>query len=189
MAITDNTALILIDVQVGFDDPFWGTRNNPEAESNMEKLLADWRQAGRPVIHVQHLSVEDNPLNASLPTIAFKPFAQPQGDEPVFTKQVNSAFIGTALEDHLRSNGVTSLVIAGLTTNHCVSTTTRMAGNLGFETYLVADACATFDRVDHIGRHYDAQTVHDLALASIHNEFATVVETAKILKNRQELQG
>lgn len=180
MAIHSNTALILIDVQVGFDDPFWGIRNNPDAETNMEKLLATWRAAGRPVIHVQHLSVEDNPLNAELPTVAFKPFAQPHDGEPVFTKQVNSAFIGTDLEAYLRETGIEQLVIAGLTTNHCVSTTTRMAGNLGFEAYLVADACATFERTGHDGKTYDAQTVHELALASIHNEFATVVNTEDI---------
>lgn len=181
MQLNPNTALILIDVQIGFDDPFWGTRNNPQAEENMAKLLGEWRIQGRPVIHVQHLSGQDNPLQAGLATTAFKSFATPEEDEPVFTKQVNSAFIGTDLEIYLRGAEIEDLVIVGLTTNHCVSTTTRMAGNLGFNTTLVADACATFDRVGHDGTHYDAQTVHDLALASIHNEFATVVNTGDII--------
>ena len=181
MQLESNTALLLIDVQIGFDDPFWGTRNNPLAEENMEKLLSHWRQSGRPVVHVQHLSIQDNPLKEGLATTAFKAFAVPEDDEPVFTKQVNSAFIGTDLEAYLRGKEINDLVIVGLTTNHCVSTTTRMAGNLGFSTILVADACATFDRVGHDGTHYAAQTVHDLALASIHNEFATVVNTGDII--------
>jgi nicotinamidase-related amidase len=63
----------------------------------------------------------------------------------------------------------------------CVSTTTRMAAILGFEVVVVADGTATFARVGHDGRAYSADEVHRLALASLHGEFATVIETAAVL--------
>ena len=132
-AITAKTALLLIDVQEGLDDPRLGPRNNPDAEANMARLLADWRAHKRPIFHVQHMSTEpESPLRPELPGNAIKAIVAPQGDEALIRKNVNSAFIGTDLEARLRAAGIDTLVIVGLTTDHCVSTTTRMAGNLGF---------------------------------------------------------
>ena len=118
------------------------------------------------------------------PGVEFKEEVRPIAGEPIFRKTVNSAFIGagleTDLETHLRERDLNTLVIVGLTTEHCVSATTRMAGDLGFETYLIADATATFDRTGYDGRRYPAEQVHGIALASLHGEFATVVETDDI---------
>ncbi len=181
-AVTENTALILIDVQEGLDEPVWGTRNNPDAEANMARLLAAWRTHQRPIYHIQHMSTNPNsPLRPHLPGNAIKRVVAPQGDEPIIQKTVNSAFIGTDLEARLRAADIQTVVIVGLTTNHCVETSARMAGNLGFETFVVADATATFDRTGFDGIHYPADTVHAVALASLHNEFATVIKTADLL--------
>ena len=174
--IPSRAALLLIDVQQAFDSPSWGRRNNPDAEAAVARLLAAWRAAGWPVLHVQHLSaLPASTLRPGQPGVAFKPEALPLGAEPVFQKGVNSAFIGTGLEAYLRDRGIPALVVAGLTTNHCVSTTTRMAGNLGFETFVVADATAAFDTLGPDGVLYPAETVHAVSLASLHGEFATVV--------------
>jgi nicotinamidase-related amidase len=105
----------------------------------------------------------------------------PRNDEPVLHKSVNSAFIGTDLEQRLHELAVPGVVLCGLTTDHCVSTTTRMSANLGFETWLVADACATFERSGPEGRTFPADLVHDVAIASLHDEFATVVTSAELL--------
>ncbi len=182
VSLPKDTALILIDVQQGFDDPSWGSRNNPQAEANIARLLGTWRETRRPVIHVQHLSLSSESPLGSPEGKPFKPEAQPQGDEPIFQKHVNSAFIGTDLENYLRQHNYQTLVIAGLTTDHCVSTTARMAGNLGFSPYLVADATATFDKIGFDGERYPAEEVHAVSLASLHGEFATVLETESILK-------
>jgi len=177
-----NAALLVIDVQQAFDLPRWGSRNNPEAEANIARLLDAWRASGRPVIHVHHESAS--------PTGAFrrgdagiltKPEAMPVEGERLYWKTVNSAFIGTSLEADLRQAGITTLVVVGLTTNHCVSTTVRMAGNLGFETFIVSDATATFDRKGLDGRMRPAAEVHAAALSDLDEEFATVVDTSALL--------
>ena len=186
MAFADtNPALLLIDVQQGFaqEDFFGGNRNNRDAEQHCGQLLAAWRARGLPVFHVRHSSQNpQSPLHASHAGFAFCPQVQPQGDEPVITKTVNSAFIGTDLKAWLDDLRITTLVVAGITTNHCVSTSVRMAGNFGFAVYCAHDACACFDRTGVWGEHYPAETIHRTALANLHGEFAQVASTAHILR-------
>jgi len=179
---TTPVALLLIDVQQGFDEPGWGARNNPDAERQIAALLVAWRQAKWPVLHVQHMSqVPASPLRAGAPGNAFKPEAMPHEGEPVFRKTVNSAFIGTTLEAHLRGEGIHALAIVGLTTDHCVSSTARMAANLGFEVMIVEDATATFERTGPDGVRYPAEQMHRVALASLHGEFAQVRSAREVL--------
>ena len=176
------SALVLIDIQVGFDDPEWGARNNPDAEDVCGRLLEAWRRNGWPVVHIQHDSTEpDSSLAPGSPGHAHKSQVAPQADEPVLHKTVNSAFIGTDLEQRLREMAVPGVVFCGLTTDHCVSTTTRMSANLGFDTWLVADGCATFARQGPDGQLFAATLVHDVALASLHEEFATVLHSTDLL--------
>jgi len=184
-SLTDKTALIIIDVQEGLDDPKLGKRNNPDAESNMARLLADWRARGRPIFHIQHMSTRpDSPLRPDRPGNAIKRIVAPQGEEPVLQKEVNNAFIGTDLADRLREGEIRSLVIVGLTTNHCVSATARMAGDLGYKTYVVEDATASHETISYDGTLYPAEMVHAIALASLHDEFATIVKTDRLLGSR-----
>jgi len=152
------------------------------AESNIERLIAAWRNTGRSIYHVHHQSQSPQGLfrPGSFGGTA-KPEAAPRPGEPLIHKKVNSAFIGTDLDQRLRSASIQTLVIVGFTTDHCVSTTARMAGNLGFDTYLVSDATATFERIGPSGVHFDAQVMHDTALASLHQEFANVVQTQSVL--------
>lgn len=176
------TALIIIDVQMGFKDPIWGERNNHDAEQNIARLLERWRSEGKPIIHVRHDSTSPNsPLHPGNPGNAFQSEVQPRAGEKIIGKTVNSAFIGTDLEAHLREQGIREVVFAGLTTDHCVSTTTRMAGNLGFEVKLVADATATFAKTDREGQKFSAETVHAVHLASLDGEFCQVVTTAELI--------
>ena len=180
--IPRGAALLVIDVQKGFDAPGWGPRNNPGAEGTVAGLLEAWRLAGWPVVHAQHVSVEPgSALGPGQPGVEIKPEAEPGEGEPLFQKSVNSAFIGTRLEEYLRSEGIESLVMVGLTTNHCVSTTARMAGNLGFTAFVVEDATAAFDCGGPDGIVHPAELVHAVSLASLHGEFATVVAADEVL--------
>lgn len=174
--LSTNAALIIIDVQKFFNNPSWGNRNNPQAEDNMALLLDRWRKTNRPVIHIQHVT------HSFTPEHEFKEMVQPLPGELIFRKKVNSSFIGTNLESHLREQGIDTVVIVGLTTNHCVETTTRMAGNLGFNTFLVSDATATFDRVGPDGILYSAETIHNMTLVNLNEEFATIAATSEILE-------
>ena len=172
--------MILVDLQKGFEDiACWGgQRNNPDAEMRAAELLQVWRHNGLPVFHIRHCSTNPvSPLREIHPGNQFNELVMPAAGEPVIKKSVNSAFIGTDLQARLDTAGITTLVIVGLTTDHCISTTTRMAGNLGYNTWLVADATATFNKTGIDGKNYPAELIHETALASLNKEFATVVTT------------
>lgn len=177
-----NIALIIIDVQKAFDDKKWGERNNLSAEENISRLLTLWRKKGWQVIHIQHMS--DNPSSVFHPKnegFTIKELVEPIDEEVIITKKVNSSFIGTNLEEFLKLNHIRTLIITGLTTPHCVSTTTRMSGNLGFNTYLISDATAAFGMKDQNDNYYDAETIHNTSLATLNEEFATILTTEQLI--------
>jgi nicotinamidase-related amidase len=170
--------LLLIDLQQAIDHPDWGIRNNPDAEKQVIRLLSHWRARGWPLIHIRHDSRE--PRSHYRPGQAgnmFKPETAPLSGEIVIAKTTNSAFIGTDLEARLRKVGHTTLVVAGVITNNSVEATVRMAGNLGFDTWLVEDACFTFGRVDWRGTARTAEEVHAMSLANLDGEYCTVITT------------
>ncbi|MCA1030901.1 cysteine hydrolase [Bacillus timonensis] len=180
---TSNTVLLIIDVQKGFDDFSWGERNNPQAEENIEKILQQWRNTNRPVIHIQHLSEDPaSPLYKYKASSEIKEELKPIKQEPLFTKSVNSAFIGTNLETYLREKEYDHLVVVGLTTDHCVSTTVRMAANLGFHVTIVSDATATFAKMGLDGVNISPVILHNVHLTSLQGEFARVLDTKRVLE-------
>lgn len=189
MNLTDRPALLLIDIQKGIDDfaQSGGTRNNPSAEKNMRILLDYWRENSLPLFHVKHNSTyPESRLVKGKPGNEIKELVKPLDHEPVIEKTVNSAFIGTDLQKRLDKQDIHILVIMGLTTEHCVSTTTRMAGNLGYQTYLVSDACAAFDKFGKNGRKYPAELVHEAEMASLDGEFAKVLRTEELIQMLNE---
>ncbi|MEW6211714.1 MAG: cysteine hydrolase family protein [Acidobacteriota bacterium] len=181
--LSENVALIVIDVQNGFDDPVWGDRNNPQSEDNIARLLATWRRAKRPIIHFRHMSRNpESPLYPGQRGNEIKEVVKPLPGELVIEKCVNSAFIGTDLEERLRRNNIDTVVLTGINTNHCVSTTARMSGNLGFNTYVVSDATATFDMKGPDGRLHKAEVMHIIGLTELNEEFATVIDIENLLE-------
>lgn len=178
------TALVVVDVQRAFDE--WEAagkrRNNPQAVARIVDLLNAFRERGAPIFHIRHQGTRPN--SSFLPGgtgYAVKDEARELAGEPVIVKRVNSAFIGTDLEARLRATGVTTLVICGATTNHCVETTTRMAGNLGFDASLVRDAAWTFDRTGPDGDAHSAEEIHAMTLANLNGEFARIVSAAEAI--------
>jgi nicotinamidase-related amidase len=177
------TALIVVDVQQAFDDvDYWGRRNNPGCEANVARLIEAWRTERRPLVFVRHDSDEEvSPLRPDEPGNAFKPEVSGEPDLLV-TKQVNSAFYGSPdLDAWLRERGISSFALCGITTNHCVETTARMGGNLGYDVLFVLDACATFDREGPDGEVVTAEELTRATAASLHDEFATVVSTRDLV--------
>lgn len=177
-------ALIVVDVQRAFDE--WEAackrRNNPDAVARIADLLKAFRHRGAPIFHIRHEGTK--PTSSFLPQssgYAVKDEAREQPGEAVIVKRVNSAFIGTELEQRLRAGNITTLVICGATTNHCVETTTRMAGNLGFDARLVRDATWTFDRIGPDGDAHSAEAIHAMTLSNLNGEFARIVTTADVI--------
>jgi len=181
--LPQEAALIVIDVQKAIDHPGWGQRNNPDAEKNIEALLEAWRRTGRPICHIRHDSSEPNShYRPGQVGNEFTDETRPLPGEAIVVKQTNSAFIGTDLERRLRGAGQTVLVVAGVITNNSVEATVRMAGNLGFETFLVEDAVFTFGRKDWNGVERTAAEVHAMSLANLDGEYCTVVRTEAVLE-------
>lgn len=174
-------SLVVIDVQNAIDDPRWGPRNNPNAETVIAALLAAFRQRSLPVLHIRHDSADsESAYRPGQPGNDFKTAAQPLADEPVIAKQTNSAFIGTDLADRLRGIGG-DVVYAGVITNNSLEASVRMSGNLGFESFVASDGCWSVDRTDLSGKVWAAEDVHQLSLANLHKEYAIVTTSTEII--------
>ncbi|NED83175.1 cysteine hydrolase [Streptomyces sp. SID11233] len=190
MEIAENAALVVVDVQKGFEEEaYWGPRNNPAADENIAGLIDAWQASGRPVVFVRHDSPKpDSPLRVGYPGNAFKPYVEERrgkgdGPELFLTKSVNSAFYGTPdLSDWLRGGGVRQIVVAGIQTNMCAETTARMAGNLGYEVFFAFDATYTFDGTGPFGWTMGAQELARATAVTLHGGgFAKVVRSAELI--------
>jgi len=191
----NDTALLIVDAQLGINVlNYWGGakghRNNPHAEDRIAELLSAWRKHQMPVFYTVHDSRESkSPLKLNLETGQIFPELLPIDGEVIVRKDVNSGFIGTNLEIQLRRSGISRLVVAGFFTNMCIETTVRMAGNLGFDSYLVDDACACTNRIRLDGTDIDPDMVHSMTLANLHGEFCTVLnvhQTIGLLESNAE---
>lgn len=183
-AATPATALIVIDVQEGFNDPAWGAPNNPAAEANIAALLDGWRAAGQPVVLVRHDSPKPgSPLAPGTPGNSFA--AVLRGVQPVlvFGKSVNSAFHGEIdLQAWLTGRGIRRIVLAGIQTNMCVETTARLGGNLGYQVTVALDATRTFDLAGPDGTVLTADELTRATATNLHGGgFATIATTKNVL--------
>ena len=179
--MSKNPVLVVIDVQKGFLDPSWGDSNNPECEENIRHLLKMWRNSNLPIVLVRH----DSSSNSSTlrPNQSGNDFQDgiDGSHDLMISKTVNSAFFGTpSLDEWLKKNDYTSLVICGITTNHCCETTARMAGNMGYKVKFVLDATRTFDFKDLKGNIVKAEDVYQMTATNLNGEFADVVMTSDI---------
>ncbi|MFF8810496.1 isochorismatase family protein [Streptomyces omiyaensis] len=189
MEIEENAALIVVDVQKGFEDPSWGRRDNPGAEGNMAALIDRWQETGRPVVFVRHDSVQQgSPLRPGAEGNGFKDFVEGRrgggaGPEVLVTKTVNSAFHGEPdLDAWLKGVGVGQVVIVGIQTNMCNETTARVGGNLGYDVLFPVDAMHTFDLAGPFGWSRTAEELTRATAVSLHGGgFARVVTTEEVL--------
>ena len=178
-------ALLLIDIQEGLDESeFWGgSRNNPSAEENCRTILDYFRNEKLPLFHIQHCSINpESPLYPGKTGQRIKEIVFPDDGEWVVQKTTNSALVNTELLSLLESTSVTTLIVVGLTTDHCVSATVRSAADLGFKTILISDATATYAKTGVDGTYYEADLVHAIELASLKGEFAEIIDTSTLLQ-------
>ena len=179
----DGFALLVVDVQAGFADPSWGRRDNPACEANVARLVAAWREAGRPLVVVRHDSVErSSPLRPGQPGNDLLPEVEGPRDLLV-TRSTNSALHGEPdLHAWLQAQGLTGVVFCGVTTNHCCETTARMAGDLAYRVLFVLDATSTFDRAGPDGVVVPAEELSRVTAANLQGEFADVVATQDVVE-------
>ncbi|SED12806.1 cysteine hydrolase family protein [Streptomyces sp. TLI_105] len=190
MEINENAALVVVDVQKGFEQEFWGRRNNPEAEANIAALIDAWQETGRPVVFVRHDSPRaGSPLEPGTEGNEFKDFVEERrgkgsGPELLVTKSVNSAFYGEPdLDAWLKGAGVEQFVVVGIQTNMCNETTARMGGNLGYDVLFPLDAMHTFDLAGPFGWTQSAEELTRATAVSLHGgRFARVVTTEDVVK-------
>lgn len=188
----EQTVLVIVDVQMAFvqRDQRGDRRSTPQAEANIARLLTFFRQYNATIVHVHHHSLSpDSLFRAELPGSRVQEFVAPLAHEAVYIKHANSAFIGTTLEQDLRQAGLDHVVLCGATANHCVETTTRMAGNLNFNTYYVSDAVWAYDATGPDNRMHRAEDIQSMSMCNLHGEFATVIDTDSILANLQYSAG
>lgn len=175
-------ALIIIDMQQGMATEKAGERNNPQAEANIQRLLATWRQSQQPVVHVRHLSRSpESPFWPGQSGVLFQPAFEPLATEHIVDKNVPDAFTHSGLERWLHARGIHKLVIVGVSTSNSVEATVRSAGNLGFDAYVVSDATFTFAKQDYAGTYRTAEEVHAMSLANLDGEYAEIVSTEEAL--------
>ena len=183
--ISKNPALIIIDVQKAFlEKDYPGIkRNNINAELVCGNILNKWRKNDLNVIHVRHSSTNPkSKLHKSKPGFKFNDYVKPKNNEIVLTKNVNSAFIGTGLDEILKNLNINTLVIVGMTTNHCISSSVRMAGNLGYETFLISDSTACYNTKGLDGKEIDCEIIYEASIASLSGEFAEIISSRELFE-------
>ena len=175
-------ALIIIDMQKGFFKNILGKRNNPQAENNILRILENFRKENKEIIHIQHLSIDEKGILFTNEDREFLKSLEPFPNETIFQKSVNSAFIGTNLENYLRNKSIDKLFIAGMTLPHCVSTTVRMASNLGFKVILIEDATITFEMKDYFSdKLLSADEIHKYHISALNEEFCEILSAKNFL--------
>jgi nicotinamidase-related amidase len=177
-----HSLLIAINTQKALRDPAMGSRSNSEAEKNILRLFAHWRKEQRPILHVKHVSENpDSFFYRHGPGVDFISGLEPKKTETILEKNKSSAFTGTNLEKFIRRIQPEALVLVGFTGGECIDATAKQAHDLGYKTFVIDDATASFDIVGPNGKLHKATKVHRNILANLHAHFAEVIETESAL--------
>lgn len=177
-----NAILLPIDMQQAFDHAPWPKSWNEQVDANGLAVLAAWRNAKLPVIHVQHNSVQEgSSLARGHSGNSFRPGFAPLEGEALVTKSVNAAFIGTDLDLRLRRLGITTIYTFGISTDMCVSTTIRVGANMGYKMVLIEDACDCFELPASDGKIIPAKQMHEANVATLEMEFCKVMTVGELV--------
>lgn len=177
-------ALIVIDQQKGIDHPRLGVRNNPNAEKEISGILEYWRKNDWPVFHVRHRSEDPNSVFwPEQDGFEYKnQFLPEKNREFEIEKSVPCAFINNCLASELEKIKIKDIVIVGVATNNSVEATARTGGNLGYQVYVIENACFTFAQPDFFGTPRSAVDVHAMSLANLDGEYAKIINSTKLFE-------
>ena len=175
-------ALVIIDIQRDYFPGGNMPLHEPEAAAaKAGQVLDAFRAAGDPIVHVQHLGAAgDGFLEEGTDGAEIMAPVTPQDGETLITKRSPNSFLGTDLEQRLRSLDVDEVVVTGMMTSMCVDATTRAGSDLGFRMTLVPDACAAPD-LEFGGRRVPAQDVHASFVAALGQAYATVTPADQLI--------
>ena len=177
-----NIPLIILDVQDAIDRPVWDGKSHPDYLSAIQRLLEHWRSNGWPVLHVKH--DEKNPASSYHvhgPWNGIKKEVAPAEGEAVIIKHQNCAFIGTRLDDILKSMQAKRIVLTGVVIHNSMDATIRAGKALGYEIILPADATTAVPVIGPDGKCWDALTVYELTLAILGSEYAQVMSSDDVV--------
>lgn len=179
------TGLIIVDIQNDyFKDGKMELVNPDKAASNAARILAWFRGNNEEnIFHVQHIAA-DPAMGFFLPDtegVEIHESVQPLENEDIIIKNFPNSFLQTDLESKLKENNVTKVIIIGMMTHMCIDATARAAVDLGFETTVIEDACATLD-LSYDGHDVPAEQVHYAFIGALNGMYAAITSTENFLK-------
>jgi len=177
-APVSTATLLLIDCQMEYVDGALPLTGIDAALDEVARLLARFRAAGAPVVHVVHRGKPGGLFDPEGPSGQVASRAAPKEGEAVVGKTLPNSFAGTDLEATLRGLDRRNLIVAGFMTHMCVSTTVRAGLDLGYASTVVAGAAATRDLPLPAGGVVDAITLHNASLAALADRFACIAPTS-----------
>lgn len=180
-----HTALLIVDMQMEMANATAAGRPrvNPQAEDNVAKLLAGFRAANLPIVHVMHDDPRpESKFRRDLPSGQPMPCASPRPEEKLFWKTGSSGFVGTGLAQYLHDQKITDLIIVGGVAAFCVNSTARSGANLGFGITVVEDALIAFAMPARAGGDLDAAVVLEVTLSALAAGFGAVCSSQDVLE-------
>jgi nicotinamidase-related amidase len=176
-------ALIIVDIQNDyFENGKMELVGSDKASENAKIILETFRNKKLPIVHIQHIATSPTATFFIQDTegVKINKNVEPKADEKVIVKHYPNSFRETELLDFLKSNQISDLVICGMMTHMCIDTTTRAAYDLGFNSIVIGDACATKD-LELNGEKVKAKEVQIAYLSALEGTFADIQKTAEFM--------
>jgi nicotinamidase-related amidase len=174
-----DSALVMIDCQNTYTTGVMKLEGVSAALLQCQHLLERAREAGIPIIHIQHDAGPGSPYDVNAEIGRIVDSVKPKGSEIIITKNYPSSFEKTTLDAELKKVGAKNLIYAGFMTHMCINSTARVGFNLGYAGTVVAAATATRSLPNLNGGEVSAADVHRTALAMLGDLFAIVVPDQK----------
>ena len=177
--------LLIIDVQ---NDYFTGGKcelyQSEKVLNAIKELIKYFRENNLPFFYIQHFGQENSSFFVpNTDGVNIHEEIKPLPDEKVIPKNYPNSFLKTDLQDELKKEGITDLVICGMMTHMCVDTTTRAASDYGYKVTLISDACATKD-LEWDGIKIPADVVQNVYMSSLNSTFADVVTNEEFFNKK-----